>query len=60
MSRPRLYPEDQARVDRVTRAGVNSVERKPFKVKTLLAVIVLAMVLLSLISYLIARLEGVV
>ena len=60
MSKPRLYPEDQARVDRVTHTGINSVERKPFKVKTLLAVIMLAMVLLSLISYLIARLEGVV
>ena len=60
MPKPRLYPEDQARVDRVTRTGVNSVERKPFKVKTLLGVIMLAMVLLSLISYVIASLEGVV
>lgn len=60
MHKPRLYPEDQARVDAVTRRGVNSVERKPFRVWTLLGVILLALTILSGISFVIARLEGVV
>ncbi|WP_341937572.1 DUF3094 family protein [Marinimicrobium sp. C2-29] len=60
MHKPRLYPEDQARVDAVTRRGVNSVERKPFRVWTLLGVILVVLTILSGISFVIARLEGVV
>ncbi|HCD55585.1 MAG TPA: DUF3094 domain-containing protein, partial [Halieaceae bacterium] len=30
-NQPRLYPEDQAKVDEFVTRGVNSVERKPFK-----------------------------
>lgn len=60
MHKPRLYPEDQARVDAVTRRGVNSVERKPFRVWILLGVILVVLTILSGISFVIARLEGVV
>ncbi|MGD8176077.1 DUF3094 family protein [Marinimicrobium sp. ARAG 43.8] len=60
MQKPRLYPEDQARVDEVTRRGVNSVERKPFRVWILLGVILGVLTLLSVVSFVIARIEGVV
>ncbi len=60
MRKPQLTPEDQARVDAVTRRGVNSVERKPFRVWILLGIILLALTVLSGVSYLIASLQGVV
>lgn len=60
MHKPQLTPEDQARVDAVTRRGVNSVERKPFRVWILLGVILLVLTMLSGVSFLIARLQGVV
>ncbi len=43
---PRLYPEDQQRVDRFTHEGINAVERKPFRPLRLmfwLAVTILAL-----------------
>lgn len=60
MKQPRLYPEDQQKVDRFVRRGVNSVERKPFRGWLLLAVIVGVLSLLSGLSYLIASAQGVV
>ena len=47
---PRLHPEDQQRVDRFNREGINAVERKPFrplKLMLWLAVVILALGLLS-------------
>lgn len=59
MRKPQLSPEDQERVDHFVREGVNSVERKPFKLWALLGVILLALTVLSIISVVLARLEGV-
>lgn len=56
----KLSPEDQARVDSVITRGVNSVERKPFRVWVLLGVILLVLTLLSLFSFLLAWMHGVV
>lgn len=56
----KLSPEDQARVDSVTSSGVNSVERAPFRVWLLLGVILLVLTGLSIFSYIIAWLHGVV
>ncbi len=56
----KLSPEDQARVDKVLRQGVNRVERKPFKVWTLFAVLLLVLTLMSGVSYWIAWQYGVV
>lgn len=56
----KLSPEDQARVDRVISRGVNSVERAPFRVWVLLGVILLVLTGLSIFSYIIAWLHGVV
>jgi len=59
MQKPRLYPEDQARVDEFVSRGINSVERKPFRVWLLLGVILASLTVLSILSLLLARLEGV-
>ncbi len=56
----KLSPEDQARVDSVTSRGVNSVEREPFRVWLLLGVILLVLTGLSIFSYIVAWLHGVV
>lgn len=48
---PELYPEDQARVDKFLKQGVNSVDRHPIRFKTLLMVIVVALGLISVASY---------
>ena len=56
----KLSPEDQARVDRVTSRGVNSIERAPFRDWVLLGVILLVLTGLSIFSYIIAWLHGVV
>ena len=56
----KLSPEDQARVDSVTSRGVYSVERAPFRVWLLLGVILLVLTGLSIFSYIIAWLHGVV
>lgn len=55
-----LSPEDQARVDSVINSGGYQGERKPFRPWMLLAVIMLVMAALSGLSYLIAKLQGVV
>jgi hypothetical protein len=56
----KLSPEDQARVDQVTSRGVNSIERAPFRVWLLLGIILLVLTGLSVFSYIIALLHGVV
>lgn len=56
---PRLSPEDQARVDKFTSSGVNSVERKPFRPIRLMLFLVLVVSGLSLVSILLSRMAGV-
>lgn len=56
---PRLYPEDQARVDEFLQRGVNSVERKPFRPLRLLFMLVAVVMGLSLFSQLLARWAGI-
>ena len=56
---PRLYPEDQERVDAFLKRGVNSVERKPFRPLYLMIMLILVVGGLSLFSQLLARLAGV-
>ncbi len=60
MAKTQLSPQDQARVDAVTRRGVNSIQRKPFRPWLLLGVILLVLTLLSGLSFLIAYMQGVV
>lgn len=56
---PRLYPEDQERVDAFLKRGVNSVERKPFRPLYLMIMLIVVVGGLSLFSQLLARLAGV-
>lgn len=56
----RLSPEDQARVDQFISQGVNSVERKPFRVWLLLGAIFVVLTGLGLLSFGFARILGVV
>jgi len=56
---PALYPEDQQKVDEFLKRGVNSVERKPFRPLLLMFVLFVVVSALSVVSTLIARLEGV-
>lgn len=55
-----LYPEDLERVRQVTSSGIHSVERKPFRFWILLLVIVGSVSVLSLLSWVIARIVGVI
>lgn len=56
----KLYPEDQAKVDVFLKTGVNSVERKPFRMWALLGVITVVLLFLGGLSLVLARLEGVI
>lgn len=56
---PRLYPEDQARVDEFLKRGVNSVERKPFRPVFLVFLLIAVVTGFSLLSQVIARWAGV-
>ena len=56
----KLYPEDQKRVDDYLASSYNDVERKPFKPLLLLSIIFGALVLLTVISYALAKSHGVV
>lgn len=56
----KLSAEDQARVDRVLHRGVNSVERKPFKVWVLFAALLGVLTVMSLFSFYLAWRYGVV
>jgi hypothetical protein len=60
MPNKKLSDEDQARVDKYLRSGVNDVERKPFRPLLLLAIIIGVLTALSLLSLFIARTKGVV
>ena len=59
MEEPRLSEEDQAKVDAFVSTGINSVERKPFRPLRLLLFLVVVVTGLSVLSLLLARLEGV-
>lgn len=52
---PELYPEDQERVNKFLSQGVNSVERKPLRLKLLLAIIVASLGVISVMSYIVGR-----
>lgn len=52
----RLYPEDQKRVDEYLASPVHQVERKPFRVWLLLAVIVGSVIGLGLLARFLATL----
>jgi len=56
MEEPRLNAEDQARVDAFLQAGINSVERKPFRVWKLMVLLLVATTTLTLLSIFIQRL----
>lgn len=56
----KLSAEDQARVDRVISRGVNSVERRPFRGWLLLGIILVVLTGLSIFSWVLARMHGVV
>lgn len=51
---PELYPEDQAKVDKVLQRGIYQVERRPFRPWLLVAALAGSLVLVSIIGYLIA------
>ena len=56
----KLTQEDLDRVEKYLSGSIHQVERKPFRPWLLLGVIVGVMVVLSLFSYLLAYLNGVV
>ncbi|MGH1439597.1 MAG: DUF3094 family protein [Cellvibrionaceae bacterium] len=60
MSNNQLNSEDQARVDQYLSRPNHRVDRKPFRPWLLLGVIVLVLTGLSLFSYLLAYLHGVI
>lgn len=57
---PKLYEEDQQKVDAYLNENVNSVERIAFKPWTLLGIIGIVLVLLTVVSFIIAKQHGVV
>lgn len=57
--RPRLYPEDQAKVDAFISTGVNAVERKPFKPLRLIVLLIVSVTAFSLLSQVIADRAGI-
>jgi AmiR/NasT family two-component response regulator len=56
MKENRLYPEDQARVDKFISEGVNATDRKPFKPLRLMLVLVIVVSSFSALSLLLGRL----
>jgi len=58
-NRPRLKPEDQAKVDEFLQKGVNSVERKPFRPVLLMIMLIVVVAGLSFLAQGIARMAGV-
>jgi hypothetical protein len=51
---PKLFPEDQARVDQVLGEGIYKVERKPFRFWGLMAILIFVLILISIAGYLVA------
>jgi len=60
MGNNQLNPEDQARVEEYLNRPNHRIDRKPFRPWLLLGVIVLVLTGLSLFSYLLAYLHGVI
>lgn len=60
MAKNQLNSEDQARVEQYLQRPTHQVERKPFRPWLLLGVILLVMTGLSLFSYLLAYMHGVI
>jgi hypothetical protein len=56
---PRLYPDDQAKVDEFCSRGVNSVERKPFKPFRMMLLLIGVTVVFSVLSQMIAKWSGI-
>lgn len=56
----KLSEEDQTRIEKYLSHSIHQVERKPFRPWLLLLVVILVMTGLSLFSYVIAYLHGVV
>ena len=56
---PRLYPEDQAKVDEFCSRGVNSVERKPFKPFRMMLLLIAVTISFSVLSQMIAKWAGI-
>lgn len=48
---PKLYPEDQARVDQVLSKGIYKTDRKPFRPLFLMFALLLVLVGLTAVSY---------
>jgi hypothetical protein len=55
----RLYPEDQAKVDKFVSSGINAVERKPFRPLRLLLFLIAVVMGLSILSQFLAHWAGV-
>ena len=51
---PKLFPEDQARVDKVLSEGIYKIERRPFRFWRLMALLIFVLVLISVAGYLVA------
>lgn len=47
---PKLYPEDQERVDQVLSEGIYSEERPPFRFFKLLGILTISLVVVSIIG----------
>lgn len=56
---PVLSEEDQARVDRFVRMGVNATEKKPFRPLLLVVSLIVVVTGFSFLSQLLARMAGV-
>ncbi|ABD82388.1 DUF3094 family protein [Saccharophagus degradans] len=56
---PKLYPEDQQKVDEYLQSSVHQVERAPFRPLRLLAIIGVILLILTGLSFVIAKSQGV-
>ncbi len=56
---PKLYPEDQARVDEYLREGYNKTERKPFRPLYLIIMLLLVVTSFSGLAIWMARSAGI-
>ena len=57
---PELYPEDQARVDKVINQGIYRVERKPFRPWLLFTLLVGILVVIFIVGYILSHVLGFV
>ena len=56
----KLYPEDQAKVDKFLKEGYNDVERRAFRPGLLFIILFAILLVFSSVAFLIARSVGVV